>query len=91
MLVELRSKSQITIPNEVTKNLDLKEGDKFEIIVKDGGIYLCPVVVYSKEKMKKIANILKEVELEKDNMKSYDDIDQMFSDMGIDTNEFRDL
>lgn len=91
MLIELRSKSQITIPNEIIKDLGIKEGDKFEVITKDGGIYLCPVVVYPKEKMKKIANALKEIEGEKKNLKSYNDVGQMFDDMGIDIDELQTL
>jgi antitoxin MazE len=45
LLVELRQRSQITIPAEIVKRLNLHEGDQFEVIEKDGGIFLCPVVV----------------------------------------------
>ena len=48
MLVELRGKSQITIPKEIVVELGLKTGDKFEIALKNGSIYLIPVVVYPK-------------------------------------------
>ena len=51
MLAELRSRSQITIPAEIIKHLGISEGDKFEVMEKDGGIFLCPVVVYPKEKL----------------------------------------
>ena len=51
MLIELRRRSQITIPVEIIKAIGAKEGDKFEVIQKDGGIFLCPVVVYPKSKM----------------------------------------
>ena len=50
MLAELRSRSQITIPAEIIKHLGISEGDKFEVMEKDGGIFLCPVVIYPKEK-----------------------------------------
>lgn len=50
MLIEMRGRSQITIPAEMVKNLGIKEGDQFEVIEKDGGIFLCPVVVYPKKK-----------------------------------------
>ena len=43
MLVELRSKSQITIPKQIVNKLDLHEGDQFEVIEKDGIINLVPV------------------------------------------------
>ena len=62
MLAEIRGRSQITIPAEIIKKLGIAEGDKFDIMEKDGGIFLCPVVVYPKDKIAKIAKILKESE-----------------------------
>ncbi|MBG0763636.1 MAG: AbrB/MazE/SpoVT family DNA-binding domain-containing protein, partial [Tissierellales bacterium] len=52
MLIELRKKSQITVPKSIIKKLNLKEGDKLEIVEKDGGIFLVPVAVYPKEYIK---------------------------------------
>ena len=40
MLAELRQKSQITIPKEIVLKLGLSEGDKFDIVEKDGTIYM---------------------------------------------------
>jgi AbrB family looped-hinge helix DNA binding protein len=48
MTVELRSKSQITVPREVVSQLELSEGDKLEVQIKDGMICLVPVAVYPK-------------------------------------------
>jgi len=48
MIMELRKKSQITIPKEVTKKLGLREGDKLEIKEKDGLIQIIPVAIYPK-------------------------------------------
>ena len=62
MLAEIRGRSQITIPSEIIKKLGISEGDKFDIMERDGGIFLCPVVVYPKDKIAKIAKILKESE-----------------------------
>lgn len=89
MLVEMRGRSQITIPNEIVKRLGVKEGDKFEVIERDGGIFLCPVVVYSKNEMLRIAKIFKESQAEYDagETKTYDDVNKMFEDMGIDIDE----
>jgi len=86
MLVEMRGRSQITIPNEIVKKLGVVEGDKFDVIEKDGGIFLCPVVVYPKSEMARIARLVKEAEDEhkEGKTKIYDDIDKMFKDMGID-------
>ncbi|MDO9565226.1 MAG: AbrB/MazE/SpoVT family DNA-binding domain-containing protein [Candidatus Desulfaltia sp.] len=90
MLVELRSRSQITIPAEVLKKLGAVEGDKFEVIEKEGGIFLCPVVVYPKPEMERIAKLIKETDIESRNLKAYDDVSKMFSDMGIDLDEIQD-
>ena len=48
MTIEMRSKSQITVPREVVSELNLSEGDKFEVRVKNGMIFLIPVAVYPK-------------------------------------------
>ncbi|HHZ17107.1 MAG TPA: AbrB/MazE/SpoVT family DNA-binding domain-containing protein [Clostridia bacterium] len=89
MLVEIRGRSQITIPSEIVKKLGIKEGDQFEVIEKDGGIFLCPVVVYPKNEMIRIAKLIKETEAEykSGEMKAYDDIDKIFMDMGINLDE----
>jgi len=81
MLIELRSRSQITLPNEIIKNLGINEGDKFEVVEREGGLFLCPVVVYPKTKLKKIAKILKEHEKTPSDV--YDSVEGMFKDMGI--------
>ena len=84
MLAEIRGRSQITIPAEIVKHLGISEGDKFEIMEKDGGIFLCPVVVYPKSKLTKIAEIIKESETDASMQKAFDSVEEMFSDMGID-------
>lgn len=84
MLVEVRGRSQITIPSEIIKKLGISEGDKLEIIEKDGGIYLCPVVVYPKEKLVKVAQILRESNADYLTKKEFDTVEDMFADMGID-------
>ncbi len=84
MLAEIRGRSQITIPAEIIKSLGISEGDKFEVIEKDGGIFLCPVVVYPKDKIMKIAKIIKESETDAKAQKVFDSVEDMFADMGID-------
>jgi AbrB family looped-hinge helix DNA binding protein len=83
MLVELRGRAQLTIPAEIVKEVGISEGDKFDIVARDGGIFLCPVVVYPKDKLTKIAKIIKKINVSKD----YDDVDAMFADMGINLDE----
>ncbi len=89
MLIEMRGRSQITIPSEMVKNLGIKEGDQFEVVEKDGGIFLCPVVVYPKKEMIRIAKLIKETDADyrSGELKSYDDVDKMFKDMGINMND----
>ena len=89
VLIEVRGRSQITIPSEIVKNLGIKEGDQLDIVEKDGGIFLCPVVVYPKKEMVRIAKLIKETDAEykSGDLKAYDDIDKMFTDMGINLNE----
>ena len=81
MLAEIRGRSQITIPAEIVKKMGISEGDKFDIVEKDGGIFLCPVVVYPKDK---IAKMIKESESDIANQKAYENVGDMFADMGID-------
>ena len=54
MIIELRKKSQVTIPKEIVNELNLNEGDHLDISVKDGVIIIEPVAVYSKSYIKKL-------------------------------------
>jgi len=89
LLIEVRGRSQITIPSEIIKNLGIKEGDQLDVVEKDGGIFLCPVVVYSKAEMVRIAQLVKETDAEykSGKLKAYEDVDKMFKDMGINMDE----
>ena len=87
MLAEIRGRSQITIPSEIIKKLGISEGDKFDIMERDGGIFLCPVVVYPKDKIAKIAKILKESESDTNKKTAFESVEDMFSDMGIDIDD----
>ncbi len=83
MLAEIRGRSQITIPAEIIKKLGISEGDKFDVIEKDGGIFLCPVIVYPKDKLLKIAKLIKDSEIDLSAQESFDTVEDMFADMGI--------
>jgi len=85
MLVEIRARSQLTLPSEILRNLGIHEGDKFEVMERDGGIFLCPVAVYPKSKLESIAKIIKEHE--SDSPAVYESIEDMFKDMGIELGE----
>ena len=81
MLVEMRARSQITLPNEIIKNLGISEGDKFEVEERDGGVFLCPVVVYPKAKLEQLAKIIKEHE--KNPSKAFNSVEDLLKDIGI--------
>ena len=83
MLAELKNASQITISEEIIKNLGISEGDKFEVVQKDGGIFLCPVVIYPKEKMLAFAKLLKEAEQNTANQTELANVEDMVADMGL--------
>lgn len=51
ILVELKQKSQVTIPSEIVKKLKLKPGDKLEIEVKDDRLILTPVAIIPRNQM----------------------------------------
>jgi len=52
MIAELRAKAQVTVPREIVSELGLNEGDKFEVSVQNGAIYMILVVVYPKRYVK---------------------------------------
>ncbi len=54
MIIELRKKSQITIPKAIIDELDLKEGDHLDIRITNGVIKIEPVAVYSKSYIKRL-------------------------------------
>ena len=62
MLIEMMARSQITLPSEIIKSLGINDGDKFEVIERDGGIFLCPVLVYSKTRLEQVDQIIKDHE-----------------------------
>ena len=84
MLAEIRGRSQVAIPAEIIKKLGISEGDKFDVIEKDGGIFLCPVVVYPKDKLLKVAKLIKDSEAQLSGQDGFDTVEDMFADMGID-------
>ena len=46
MLVELKAKSQVTIPKDIVNSMELNQGDQFEVIEDNGKIVLVPVAIY---------------------------------------------
>lgn len=54
VIIELRKKSQITIPKEIIHQLNLQERDQLHISIKDGVIIIEPVAIYSKSYIQKL-------------------------------------
>ena len=84
MIVELRKKSQITLPKEIVKQLCLNEGDSFEVIIENGCILLQPVAIYPKEYISKLASevrVLREdPKFEYESFKNVDDLIKSLKD-----------
>ena len=78
MIIELRKKSQITLPKEIVKELNLQEGDKFEVTIENGCIRFEPVSIYPKEYIMKLAEEIKilreDVKFEYDGFTNVDDL-----------------
>jgi len=87
MIAELRARSQITIPSSAIKQLGLEKGDKFEVIVKDGGIFLCPVVILTKKQIEYVDKLVKEAEKDLDKSPVYSSVDELFNALHIDIGE----
>ena len=49
MIVELKQKSQVTIPAEFARKLNLATGDKLEVEMVEGRLVLTPVVVVPRD------------------------------------------
>jgi AbrB family looped-hinge helix DNA binding protein len=82
MIIEMRKKSQITLPKEIVKELNLLEGDTLDIVIENGKIILEPVAVYPLDYIKKLE---KEIMVLKDNpnchYKTFDNIDALVKDL----------
>jgi AbrB family looped-hinge helix DNA binding protein len=89
MLTEIRSRSQITIPSEIIKKLNLKQGDTLDVTVEDDQIILRPVVVVPKDQAyfwsKEWRQDEKQIQsdIENDKIKSAQSKDELFKDLGL--------
>jgi antitoxin MazE len=89
MLTEIRSRSQITIPSEIIKKLNLKQGDTLDVTIEDDQIILRPVVAVPKDQAyfwsKEWQQDEKQIQsdIEKDKIKSAKSKDELFKDLGL--------
>ena len=90
MLVELKQKSQVTIPSELVKRMNLQPGDKLEIVEKDGRLIITPVVViprdqkwfYTKEWQQGEARVNEDIKAGK--IRTASSKSKLFKDLGLD-------
>ena len=83
MLVELKAKSQVTIPKDIVNSMDLDRGDQFEVIEDNGRIVLVPVAIYPEHVIKELKAQVEEI---KENIKNgdqpiFDSIDSLFEEL----------
>jgi len=60
MVVELKAKSQVTIPASFVSALKLKRGDLFEAVLDGDHIVLIPVVAYPREYVQTLEHELRD-------------------------------
>ena len=86
MLVELRQKSQITIPKELIVKLGLSEGDKLDIFEKDGTICMMPVAVYPKKYLDELRDEINDAKakIASGEQPVFDNVDALFAKLETD-------
>ena len=85
MIMELRKKSQITIPKEMMMTLGLKEGDKMDITVQNGVINIIPVVVYPKKYIDELKNEILDVKnkIKTGKQPTFNNVEDLFKQLDI--------
>lgn len=51
VLVEIKQKSQVTIPSGLVRQLNLKPGDKLEVEARDGCLVFTPVAIVPRDQL----------------------------------------
>ena len=81
MLTELRTKSRdTTIPKDIVKHLGLAEGDKLDVVEKDGVIQIIPVAVYPKKYLEELRGEIDEAKarVAAGEQPTFDSVDALF-------------
>nr|WP_072536723.1 AbrB/MazE/SpoVT family DNA-binding domain-containing protein [Anaerococcus mediterraneensis] len=83
MLVELKAKSQVTIPKDIVNSMDLNQGDQFEVIEDNGKIILIPVAIYPEYVIKELKKQVNEIKktIKNGEQPVFDSIDSLFEDL----------
>ena len=89
MLSEIRTRSQITIPGSVLKELNLKVGDKLHIEIEEGNIVMKPVIAIPREQTYFWSNKWQEEEkkvneeIKTGKINSAETLEELFEDLGL--------
>ena len=89
MLTEIRSRSQITIPSEIIKKLNLKQGDTLDVDIEGNQIVLRPVIAIPKDQAyfwsKEWQSEEKQVQsdIENNKIRSSNSKNELFKDLGL--------
>ncbi len=83
MLVELKAKSQVTIPKDIINSMELNQGDQFEVKEENGKIIFIPVAIYPENIIKTLKAQVNEI---KESIKNgdtpvFDSIDSLFEEL----------
>lgn len=83
MLVELKAKSQVTIPKEIVSLMKLNQGDKFEVKEEAGRIVLIPLEVYPKNVINDLKASVEDIKtsIDKGERPVFDSIDALFEEL----------
>ncbi len=85
-LTKLRNRSQVTLPKEVVKALNLKIGDDLRVEVKSGCVVITPVAVIPKDELWAWKPEIREAIIEgrkearNGKLKAYESLDEMFEE-----------
>ena len=89
MIVDFKQKSQVTIPKEIVKKLNLKAGDKLDIKEEDGKLIITPAVIILKDQAwfysPEWQSMGKKVNEQKRDgkVRSADTAEELFTDLGL--------
>lgn len=83
MLVELKAKSQVTIPKDIVNSMELNQGDQFEITEDNVKIVLVSVAIYPKHIIENLKNTVEDIKesIKKGEQPLFDSIDSLFEQL----------
>ncbi len=83
MLVELKAKSQVTIPKDIVNSMELNQGDQFEVTEENGKIILVPVAICSEQVIKSLKAEINEIKesIKNGNQPVFDSVDSLFEEL----------